>query len=61
MNIPNNHFLQKDDEVLLIFMRIPRLINVRVDYFHRFDDVRFFQRFWVTKHTELFVLEMIEY
>lgn len=60
MNILNNDLFEDDDFVDLI-PRIPRQIYERAEYFNSFEEVLFFQRFRVTKHTALYILELIEH
>nr|CAH7735089.1 unnamed protein product [Callosobruchus chinensis] len=47
------------EEINFVVFGIPRRINDRPDYWNKFDDLTFFQRFRVTKGTALQLLELI--
>lgn len=47
------------DEINIV-NRVPRRIYERADYFNSFDNVKFFQRFRISKQTALHILDLID-
>lgn len=61
MEIEDIIMLEDDNDILdIIDFGFPRRVFRRINYFEEIDDMAFYRRFRLTKHTALYVLELIE-